>query len=113
VTGAATVPEGLALIAAEKYEILILDLNIGQPGDGFTVVSAMRRTQPEAITIILTGYPAFESALRAIREQVDDFITKPADMEELLTNLRQRSRQGMYLIVAPVVGGHHVVRATP
>lgn len=90
VTVAATVPEGLALIAAEKYDILISDLNIGQPGDGFTVVSAMRRTQPEAITIILTGYPAFESALRAIREQVDDFITKPADMEELLTNLRQR-----------------------
>jgi CheY-like chemotaxis protein len=90
VTVAATVPEGLALIAAEKYDILISDLNIGQPGDGFTVVSAMRRTQPKAITIILTGYPAFESALRAIREQVDDFITKPADTEELLTNLRQR-----------------------
>jgi DNA-binding response OmpR family regulator len=90
VTVAATVPESLALIAAEKYDILISDLNIGQPGDGFTVVSAMRRTQPEAVTIILTGYPAFESALRAIREQVDDFITKPADMDELLGNLRQR-----------------------
>lgn len=90
VTVAATVPEGLALIGAEKYDILISDLNIGQPGDGFTVVSAMRRTQPQAITIILTGYPAFESALRAIREQVDDFITKPADMGELLSNLRQR-----------------------
>lgn len=89
VTSAATVPEALALITAEKYDILIADLNIGQPGDGFTVVSAMRRTQPEAVTIILTGYPAFESALRAIREQVDDFITKPADLRELVNTLRQ------------------------
>jgi len=95
VTVAATVAEALALITAQKYDILISDLNIGQPSDGFTVVSAMRRTQPEAITIILTGYPAFESALRAIREQVDDFITKPADLRELVANLRQRleSRQ--------------------
>lgn len=90
VTVAATVAEALALVTAEKYDILISDLNIGQPGDGFTVVSAMRRTQPDAITIILTGFPAFESALRAIREQVDDFITKPADLSELVNNLHQR-----------------------
>ena len=90
VTAAATVPEALALITAEKYDILIADLNIGEPGDGFTVVSAMRRTQPEAVTIILTGFPAFESALRAIREQVDDFITKPADLADLVNTLRGR-----------------------
>lgn len=71
----------LALITAEKYDVLISDLNIGHPGDGFTVVSAMRRTQPEAVTLILTGYPAFESVLRAIREQVDDFLTKPTDVQ--------------------------------
>jgi DNA-binding response OmpR family regulator len=90
VTVAATVPEALSLITGEKYDILIADLNIGEPGDGFTVVSAMRRTQPEAVTIILTGFPAFESALRAIREQVDDFITKPADLIELVNTLRGR-----------------------
>ena len=90
VTVAATVAEGLSYIMAEKYDILISDLNIGEPGDGFTVVSAMRRTQPDALTIILTGFPAFESALRAIREQVDDFITKPADPAELVTTLRAR-----------------------
>jgi CheY-like chemotaxis protein len=54
VTVAATVPEALNLIAGQKFEVLISDLNIGEPGDGFTVVSAMRRTQPEAATFILT-----------------------------------------------------------
>jgi DNA-binding response OmpR family regulator len=90
VTVAATVAEGLSYIMEERYDILISDLNIGEPGDGFTVVSAMRRTQPEAVTIILTGFPAFEAALRAIREQVDDFITKPADLDELVATLRMR-----------------------
>ena len=82
VTVASTVSEALALISAEKYDVLLSDLNIGQASDGFTVVSAMRRTQPEAVTMILTGYPAFESALRALREQVDEFLTKPANRQK-------------------------------
>ena len=90
VTVASTVPEALALITAEDYDALISDLNIGQPGDGFTVVSAMRRVQPEAVTLILTGYPAFEAALRAIREQVDDFLVKPAEVQQLVSAIRDR-----------------------
>jgi len=84
VTAAATVPEALQCMQAEKFDVLLTDLNIGQPGDGFTVVSAMRRTQPDAVTLILTGYPAFETALEAIRGQVDDYIVKPADVKMLV-----------------------------
>lgn len=79
-----TVSDALAAINQERFDVLIADLNIGMPGDGFTVVSAMRRTQPEAVTIILTGYPAFETALEAIRSQVDDYAVKPADIDELV-----------------------------
>jgi YesN/AraC family two-component response regulator len=50
----------------------------------------MRRTQPTAITFILTGYPDFESALRAIRNQVDDYIVKPASIPSLVDAIRQR-----------------------
>lgn len=84
----ATVPEALSLITQEEFDILIADLNVGQAGDGFTVVSAMRRTQPGAVTFILTGYPAFETALEAIRLQVDDYITKPADPDTLVDKIR-------------------------
>ena len=90
VTTAATVPEALSLIATRQFDVLISDLNIGQPSDGFTVVSAMRRTQPQATTLILTGYPAFETALEAIRQQVDDYLVKPADIETLVSKIRQK-----------------------
>ena len=89
VTTVASVAEALARITAEKYDILIADLNIGEPGDGFTVVSAMRRVQPESATMILTGYPAFQAALRAIHEQVDDFLTKPAEPGYLVKSVRE------------------------
>src|ERR1700738_1458826 len=77
VSAVASVREALELISKEKFNVLLTDLNIGQPGDGFTVVSAMRRVQPEACTFILTGYPDIESAIEALRSQVDDYFSMP------------------------------------
>ena len=93
VTTAATVPEALRLIVQQPFDILIADLNVGHPGDGFTVVSAMRRTHPQAVTFILTGYPAFETALEAIRLQVDDYLTKPTNIESLAGKIRSTLSQ--------------------
>lgn len=90
VTTAATVAEALQKITSEKFDVLLSDLNIGNPGDGLTVVSAMRRTQPEAVTMILTGYPAFETALEAIRQQVDDYIVKPANIPTLVSTIESK-----------------------
>jgi ActR/RegA family two-component response regulator len=90
VTTSATVPEALQLINHERFEVLVSDLNIGQPGDGFTVVSAMRRVQPEAATFILTGYPDFDTALQAIRNQVDDYLLKPTDIPTLIHTIMDR-----------------------
>ncbi len=101
VTTAATVSEALSRITAQKFEVLIADLNIGEPGDGFTVVSAMRRVQPQVVTLILTGYPAFQAALRAIHEQVDDFLVKPAEpkavAELIRSNLSRQRKAGAVL----------------
>jgi ActR/RegA family two-component response regulator len=88
VTTMATVAEAIAEISRHPYEILLSDLNIGQPGDGLTVVGAMRRIQPNARTYILTGYPDFVSALEAIGRQVDNYLTKPVDIPALLKALR-------------------------
>ena len=50
VTAAGSVAEALDSMNKWPFDVLISDLNIGHPGDGFTVVSAMRRTQPECVT---------------------------------------------------------------
>jgi YesN/AraC family two-component response regulator len=63
---------------------------IGQPADGFTVVSAMRRIQPAARTFILTGYPDFSTALEAFKRQVDDYLIKPADIPTLVNTLKSK-----------------------
>src|SRR5215467_9792958 len=90
VTTSATVFDALEQINHATFDVLLSDLNIGQPGDGFTVVSAMRRVQPKAATFILTGYPDFDTALQAIRSQVDDYLLKPADVPTLIHTIKRR-----------------------
>src|SRR5581483_11682722 len=90
VKSASSVPEALAEINSSRFDVLLSDLNIGEEGDGLRVVSAMRRAQPDCITIILTGYPAFESAVQAIRTHVDDYLVKPADIESLVQSLHEK-----------------------
>src|ERR1700753_2185426 len=83
-TAVSSVPEALELISTRRFDVLLSDLNVGEPGDGFTVVSAMRRVQPHACTFILTGYPDLETAIQAIRSQVDDYFSKPLQIDQLL-----------------------------
>ena len=90
VTVAGTVPEALDVITHQKFDILLTDLNIGSPAEGFILVTAMRRCQPSAATFILTGYPDFQTALEAIRKQVDDYLVKPADIPKLVSALKKK-----------------------
>jgi PAS domain S-box-containing protein len=94
-TAVGSVREALELISTRTFDVLLSDLNIGEPGDGFTVVSAMRRVQPAACTFILTGYPDLETAIQGIRNQVDDYFSKPLHVERLvgaISNLRSGRR---------------------
>jgi DNA-binding NtrC family response regulator len=85
-----TVREALADIQARRSDVLICDLNIHEPGDGFTVLTAMHAAQPNGIKMILTGYPALETAQRAIDLHVDAYITKPAEPAALLLAIERR-----------------------
>ncbi len=84
---AGTIPEALNIITSQKFDVLISDLNMGHVADGFTVVHAMRRVNPDCVNFILTGFPAFESALQALRANIDDYFTKPSSIPELVRRI--------------------------
>jgi ActR/RegA family two-component response regulator len=85
---AESVADALFEINSFQFDALVTDLNIGEEGDGFLVASGMRHIQPECFIFILTGYPAFETALQAIHTQVDDYLVKPVEIESLVGALQ-------------------------
>src|SRR5580698_3381915 len=54
VIAAASVTQALQLISTEKFDVLITDLHMPNPSDGFTVVTAMRQFSPEALTLLVS-----------------------------------------------------------
>jgi len=90
VSTAGSVDEAISKIGMARYDVLLSDLNISEEGDGFRVVRAMRSSQPKCLTVIITGYPGFETAIEGIRQQVDDYLVKPADVGALLETLNRK-----------------------
>jgi DNA-binding response OmpR family regulator len=90
VSTAANVSEAIHLIDTEPFDVLLSDLHMPGAGDGFTVISAMRHKHPNAITLLLTGYPALEEAMNAIRLQADEILVKPMPIPEMIALIRER-----------------------
>ena len=90
VTAVESVSDALAQIGTAQFDLLLTDLNIGEQDDGLTVVSAMRRTQPNCLILILTGFPGFDTVLEAMHNQVDEYLIKPAPIPALLGLIEQK-----------------------
>ncbi len=90
VTAAANVSEALHLIDEEAFDVLLCDLHMPGAGDGFTVVSAMRHTNPDAVTLVFTGYPALQEAMDAILLQADEILVKPMDVATITALIRTK-----------------------
>jgi DNA-binding response OmpR family regulator len=90
VVAAASVTQALQHIATESFDALITDLHMPNPGDGFTVVTAMRHSQPNALTLLVSGYPDVQSAMAAILMEADEIMVKPFAVAKLTDLLREK-----------------------
>ena len=90
VTTAANVSEAIHLIDTEFFDVLLSDLHMPGAGDGFTVISAMRHKNPNAVTLLFIGYPALKEAMDAILVQVDEILVKPMPIPKMVALIRER-----------------------
>jgi ActR/RegA family two-component response regulator len=84
------VTEALKCIATASFDVLITDLHMPNAGDGFTVISAMRHSQPAALTMLLSGFPDVKSAMEAIILEADEIVVKPVEIKQLAEMVRER-----------------------
>jgi DNA-binding response OmpR family regulator len=90
VTVAGTVQQALKHIQEKQFDLLLCDLNIEEESDGLKVIRAMRQANPSCVNIILTAFPALETALEGIHLNIDDYITKPTNADALVAVLAEK-----------------------
>src|ERR1700722_15417506 len=94
VVTAGSVNDALRLIGTRVFDVLLTDLHMPGAGDGLTVVSAMRHSNPRAVTIIFSGFPEMKEAAAAILLQADEILVKPMAPAELIHTIRERLTRG-------------------
>src|SRR6202522_1983155 len=94
VVTASSVNDALRLIGSEVFDVLLSDLHMPGAGDGLTVVSAMRHSNPAAATIIFSGFPEMKEAASAILLQADEILVKPMAPAVLIRTIRERLKRG-------------------
>lgn len=85
-----TVADALVSLGANRFAGLICDLHLPGPGDGFTLVSAMRHVHPEAITILLSEYPALRESVSELLPQADEILVPPIPLDQIVRLLKNR-----------------------
>jgi len=81
---AADAEEALAAIESEAPDRAVVDLRM--PGrSGLDLVREIRERAPEARIVVLTGYGSIASAVEAMRLGATNYLSKPADADDVLT----------------------------
>ena len=83
---AETVADGKSMAVARPPAYAVVDLRL-EDGNGLDVVETIRETRPDARIVVLTGYGAIATAVAAVKAGATDYLSKPADAEDIVKAL--------------------------
>jgi FixJ family two-component response regulator len=95
VTVAKTIAQAKRKLLSDSFELLVTDVNLPD-GDGTSLLPTLRRHQPTATAIVITGSPSVDGAITALRGGAVDFVPKPFNHTQLVDRVRKAlDRQGV------------------
>jgi two-component system, response regulator RegA len=86
VVTAAGVQEALTIARTKPPAFAVLDMRL-EDGSGLTVVEELHNRRPDARVIMLTGYGNIATAVAAVKAGAVDYLSKPADADDVLKAL--------------------------
>jgi DNA-binding NtrC family response regulator len=70
--------QALAKVEGTAFDLILADIKM--PGiDGLEMLRHIREADEETVVIVMTGYSSLESAIKAIKYDASDYLTKPFD----------------------------------
>ena len=84
--------KALELIEVERYDLILLDLNL--PGaDGMTVLRSLRQTDHETRVLILSARSEVTDKVDGLDAGANDYLAKPFHLAELEARIRSLTRR--------------------
>lgn len=79
--------EALEKIKKEDYDLVLCDIKMPKL-DGIELLEAVKKIKPETPMIMISGHGDLETAVQSMRLGAFDYISKPPDLNRLLTAVR-------------------------
>lgn len=92
VTGMGTALELYRSMLDTHYDLVLLDVDLPDD-DGLQIAKRLRSLSPTLGVVILTGYSAPTDRVAGLAVGADAYLTKPADMSEVVATLRNLARR--------------------
>ena len=89
-TVAASGEAALAAAAEIPFDYATIDLQL-QRDSGLQWIAPLRRQLPRARLLVLTGYASIATTVQAIKAGADNYLSKPANLDSILSALAQCS----------------------
>jgi two-component system response regulator RegA len=86
---AGSVGEAMEMIRGQPPAFAVLDMRL-EDGIGLSVVEAMRERRPDSRVVMLTGYGNIATAVAAVKAGAVDYLSKPADADDVIKALLAR-----------------------
>lgn len=83
---AGSVAAGKAIATARPPAYAVVDLRL-EDGNGLDVVEVLREKRPDCRVVVLTGYGAIATAVAAVKIGATDYLSKPADANDITSAL--------------------------
>ncbi|WP_103334974.1 ActR/PrrA/RegA family redox response regulator transcription factor [Pseudotabrizicola formosa] len=83
---AESVAAGKAIAQSRPPAYAVVDLRL-EDGNGLDVVEALRERRPDCRIVVLTGYGAIATAVAAVKVGATDYLSKPADANDVTNAL--------------------------
>ena len=93
VTAAATLAAARAALAAQPFDVLVLDLMLPD-GDGTTLCKELRAQGHPARVLMLTARTLEDDLVKGFEAGADDYLAKPYRLRELLARVAALTRRG-------------------
>ncbi len=93
VTDVSNLAEGKDALSVERFDVVLLDLNLPD-GSGLHWIEEVRSRQPDIALVVITGEADVPTAVEAMRKGADNFLTKPVNMTELDIYLKKSLEVG-------------------
>ncbi|MCJ7686022.1 MAG: response regulator [Desulfobacteraceae bacterium] len=87
--GALSGEEALELMGKREFDVVILDIKMPGGMDGIETLKEIKKVQPLAEVILLTGHASVESSIEGMRFGAFDYVLKPIKLEELFPKVAQ------------------------